>query len=718
MKRTLIAMLTLAMFVAMVPAPALGGVESIAGVDENYAAGDEFAVVVEEGHQNQLELWGDMAVFRDSRFQDGCDENKDIWAVDLSTGIQIPIDLSSGMQNNPSVYNDIVVWADKEDDEVMMKDLSTGETKVLGEGGCNPFVWGTTVVWSEWQEGADPVGGEAVLESGGWYDLVEYDLLTDTESVATTTSGCSPMPELYGSKMIYKDRSDEDTECPRGQIRVYDLATDTDTLVSDPAGVRAWSPSIWGDWAVWYQSGDEKDSSSIQAYNLSTTERKTIASGTASYGCTDISEGIVVFVDDRNCEEETSDLALPQGDESGEGMCDCEEVDSDELAEPTIEEIVDPDPEYTGLDIFGYDLNTDQEFAICEAPGKQKRPRIFEGTVIWMDKRGCALGWEPWTGYDIYGVQLEPMYSQVYGDDRFDTAVESARKSFPNGADTVVIATGFNWPDALAASSLAGAVDGPVLLTRRDSLPPVTAVEIERMGASNAYIIGGTDAISQQIEDDLAIALDGDVVRIHGPERRGTANEIARETVRVLGDSYDGRALVVTALNYPDALCAAPIAAYDGVPIFLAGADGIAQSTKETMLELEVAEVMIVGGENAVSAATKAQLEALFDVRRTGGATRYDTAANMAQFGVDEVGLSWDGLAFATGRDFPDALTGGVMQGRLGSTLLLTPSYYLHTAPKVKIQTHKAEIPRVKFLGGDAAISQAVRDEIETILEP
>jgi putative cell wall-binding protein len=122
--------------------------------------------------------------------------------------------------------------------------------------------------------------------------------------------------------------------------------------------------------------------------------------------------------------------------------------------------------------------------------------------------------------------------------------------------------------------------------------------------------------------------------------------------------------------------------------MFLAGANGIDAGTMRAMRDLSVTDVIIVGGPAAVSAATEAQLVAEFTtagVDRISGATRYDTAANMAQYGVDEVGLAWDGVALATGRDFPDALTGGVMQGLMGSTLLLTPSYDLHAAVSVKL---------------------------------
>jgi len=58
-------------------------------------------------------------------------------------------------------------------------------------------------------------------------------------------------------------------------------------------------------------------------------------------------------------------------------------------------------------------------------------------------------------------------FTSIAGANRYATAVAVSKKAFPAGADAVVIATGENWPDALGGSALAGALGGPILLTRR-----------------------------------------------------------------------------------------------------------------------------------------------------------------------------------------------------------------------------------------------------------
>jgi putative cell wall-binding protein len=103
------------------------------------------------------------------------------------------------------------------------------------------------------------------------------------------------------------------------------------------------------------------------------------------------------------------------------------------------------------------------------------------------------------------------------------------------------------------------------------------------------------------------------------------------------------------------------------------------------------------------------------EVTRVSGSDRYATSVAVATFGVDEMGLTWDGVALATGEDFPDALSGGVMQGMQGAVMVLTPTSSLAPVVKSKLADMKAEIGMVKYLGGTGAVSQTVRNAVEAL---
>jgi len=67
----------------------------------------------------------------------------------------------------------------------------------------------------------------------------------------------------------------------------------------------------------------------------------------------------------------------------------------------------------------------------------------------------------------------------VEGDDRVGTAIEVSGQSFLGGAVYALVATAFDWPDAICGSGLAGAIDAPVLLTAPDQLPDAVKAEID-----------------------------------------------------------------------------------------------------------------------------------------------------------------------------------------------------------------------------------------------
>ncbi|MDA3936369.1 MAG: cell wall-binding repeat-containing protein, partial [Actinomycetota bacterium] len=120
-----------------------------------------------------------------------------------------------------------------------------------------------------------------------------------------------------------------------------------------------------------------------------------------------------------------------------------------------------------------------------------------------------------------------------------------------------------------------------------------------------------------------------------------------------------------------------------------------------------------------VSAAAMDDLKAEFGnsaVKRLSGDDRYETALAIAQKGVDE-GLAWDGMGIATGENFPDALAGGVLAARNGSVMLLTASDVLPTDVSSKLTAERDSIAKVFYLGGLAAISQDVRDEVSETLQ-
>ncbi len=316
---------------------------------------------------------------------------------------------------------------------------------------------------------------------------------------------------------------------------------------------------------------------------------------------------------------------------------------------------------------------------------------------------------------DYYPEWLEP----IRGATRYETAVAASRRAFETGTvDTVVVCSGAGWADALGAAALAGAVRGPVLLVKPDELPSVVASEVVRSGASSAIVIGGRRAVGEGVERALASML-ATVTRIGGADRYATASMVASAAVResqARGGAPDGTVYVASGVKFPDALAASPAAASLVRPILLSKPGTMPAQVRSTIASLAPSRVVVLGGTGSISSEVESMVAQVVPVvDRIAGADRYETADLVARHCVDE-GMSWQGLGFATGSTFPDALAGGVMQGALGAPLLLTPATYLHSAPASTVATFAPQIVQGRCFGGFGAVSSTVRGQIARLL--
>ncbi len=320
--------------------------------------------------------------------------------------------------------------------------------------------------------------------------------------------------------------------------------------------------------------------------------------------------------------------------------------------------------------------------------------------------------------YVDYPSYIEP----VQGASRYDTAVSASRSAFGTGTvDTVIVASGENWPDALGAAALAGVVGGPVLLTPSGKFPAEVRAEIARLGTRNVIVVGGAPAVS----DNVLLAIDGlesvTATRLAGHDRYATAARIAEETVRRLraAGEYDGTVFITTGANFPDALAASPLAQKSGWPILLVKSDTLGPEATSTLEAIGAETAIVLGSTKAVGTTIETALKADLGsdkVTRLAGSNRYDTAFTVAQYGMTKCGLGVSRIAITTGENFPDALAGGVMAGQSGTVLLLTPSQWLYGNVEDLLVARKADIGKPRVLGGPLAVTPMTREAIALAL--
>lgn len=272
----------------------------------------------------------------------------------------------------------------------------------------------------------------------------------------------------------------------------------------------------------------------------------------------------------------------------------------------------------------------------------------------------------------------EPTTKRLAGPDRYATAAAIVRDAFPSaGVPVVVIASGEDVADALAGAPAAAALGGPVLPVPAAGLPETIRTELARHEPERILILGGPAAVSEQTAAELQRYTAGAVTRVAGDNRYGTAARLAGQTFT----APVAQVLVATGAGSADALPGGAVGAATGSPMLLVDRVRLPAETAEALRALQPEQIAVLGGPAAVSDQVLDQLAeyATGGVARLAGANRYATAANVAEH-------YWPHTApvvyLATGRDFPDALSG--VDTRTGCEHSLHPDLRLTTASLIK----------------------------------
>jgi putative cell wall-binding protein len=305
--------------------------------------------------------------------------------------------------------------------------------------------------------------------------------------------------------------------------------------------------------------------------------------------------------------------------------------------------------------------------------------------------------------------------TRIAGDTRYATA-KALALGFAATSDQAVIATGENFPDALAGSYLAGQLNAPILLTTPDELPAPTDEALTAMKVKTVTLIGGTSAISPAVEAGLKVK-GYTVERIFGTSRYDTAKRVAEKSGAAAVGKTDGKptAILGTAANFPDAVAVGPLAFAGKLPVLLTEKEALSPEADAAFKSLGIARVLLLGGTAAISSAVEGALTGEgIEVIRVAGANRSDTAAQLADFAVSKLSFSTATVNLARGDSFADALAGGPYGGRSHAATLLTASADdLGQATKGWLTAHQSTLKTGTIFGGLAAVSNAVKGQAE-----
>ncbi|HBG8372431.1 TPA: cell wall-binding protein Cwp28 [Clostridioides difficile] len=196
---------------------------------------------------------------------------------------------------------------------------------------------------------------------------------------------------------------------------------------------------------------------------------------------------------------------------------------------------------------------------------------------------------------------------KIQGKNKYEIAGKISDKNAYKTA--ILINTSNSIADGLSASGLAGALNAPILLTEKNTIPTETSARLKNV--SKVYIIGGTYSISTSVENSLK-SKKMKVVRIKGNDRIKTSYNVAKEINSIkkvntvmLTNAYKGEA---------DAISIASVAARDKAPIILTNGQSIPFSTSGL-------KSYVIGGTASMSTTLVNNTKST----RLGGSTRFET---------------------------------------------------------------------------------------------
>jgi len=310
------------------------------------------------------------------------------------------------------------------------------------------------------------------------------------------------------------------------------------------------------------------------------------------------------------------------------------------------------------------------------APGKT----VITASSRHLDRKGFSLN-----------VTIVPENVRIYGSGRVETSIEAAKKLKTklgvSKFDSVVVASGMSYADALSGSWLGAVKSAPILLVDSKSASKVAQYVKDNLSEDGTvYILGGTGAVPESTED-LFEGLN--VKRLAGTSRYDTNLAILNET-----DTEGLDLLVCSGAGYPDALSVSSV----GKPIMLVGNE----LTEEQTAYLESVtfdKIYVIGGTGVISSDMVNSLTEYANVTRVGGKDRFATSLGVANTFFPG---HHDYMMMVYAMNFPDGLSGGALAYQYDAPVILATSSNISAAASYR---GSAGAARSITMGGPGLIS-------------
>lgn len=313
-----------------------------------------------------------------------------------------------------------------------------------------------------------------------------------------------------------------------------------------------------------------------------------------------------------------------------------------------------------------YELSSDQNGYVVTASSRAGENYIaFED--IWLDLGSNTMGNLRMKAFTnnldetSENVFADNVY-RIFGATRYDTSFKIADATKASYCfdkfDTIIVASGKNFADALAGSYLAYKKQAPILMTNGTNAEDVKLYIRNTLNpGGTVYLLGGTSAVPDTLSTGLS---DFHVKRLSGKTRYETNLEILKEA-----GVTNEELLVCTGKKFADSLSGSAVKK----PILLVSNE-LSAAQQDYLSSLSGKQFYVLGGAGAVNETIVSQLSDYGTVERIGGSTRYETSVMIAE----KFFKSPQSAVVAYAKNFPDGLCGGplAVSTLMNSPLILT----------------------------------------------
>lgn len=270
--------------------------------------------------------------------------------------------------------------------------------------------------------------------------------------------------------------------------------------------------------------------------------------------------------------------------------------------------------------------------------------------------------------------------TRIAGEDRIATSIEISKAMF-NESDNIVLASGYNFADALSAGQLAAALNAPLILSK-DQLDTRTSDEIAKLKPKNIYIVGGETALSSNIEESVkSVVNDINIERLKGNDRYETSVKVMEKTKEFVDAEY---LLIASGKNFPDALSATSFMADHKALMVLSDGNSYPKSNLK-----EIA----IGGVNQLPLNG-------FTGERIAGNDRYQTALAIARRSFENN----ENAILANSKVFADSLSAVSVAKNYKAPIILTDNENLTQSTKSYLENMNS----VTIIGGEKSVSSNI----------